>query len=73
MEKPARAATVFSKYVLGIYLFHMALVLFVKQYMTAQIHPTALVVLVCLLIDLLCIVLCFGLRKLPVVRELVTI
>ena len=62
-----------SKHVLGIYLFHLALILQVKQYMTGGVYPVVLIAFVCFLIDAACILICAIIRKIPYVRGLVTI
>lgn len=62
-----------SKHVLGIYLFHLALILQVKRYVTEDVYPFMLIVFICFLIDLICILICAIIRKIPYVRGLVTI
>lgn len=62
-----------SKHVLGIYLFHLALILQVKRYVTGDVYPFMLIVFICFLIDLICILICAIIRKIPYVRGLVTI
>lgn len=62
-----------SKHVLGIYLFHMALILQLKRYMTGGVYPVVLIAFVCFLVDAACILICAIIRKIPYVRELVTI
>lgn len=62
-----------AKNVLGIYLFHLALILQVRQYMTREIYPFVLVFFICFLIDLVCILICAIIKKIPYIRELVII
>lgn len=62
-----------SKHVLGVYLFHLALILQVKQYVTSEVYPVVLITLLCFFIDLACILICAIIQKIPYVRGLVTI